>query len=191
MSETLLRELGQRIRARRLHRGLSQGRLAELAHLSPRFVSQIESGRGNISILRLHDLAQALETPLEELVRTDGGTRVIALIGLLGGRSWTSRLAWSLMVLFFTSLVLLLIMVIVYPNVVEPRIQDIQLDPLEYEGVEAVLVEKGNEIIGNVFDGYFGGMRNILLFMVIGSGVPLAGLIVWRRMILRRDTRTD
>jgi XRE family aerobic/anaerobic benzoate catabolism transcriptional regulator len=84
MSETLLRELGQRIRARRLHRGLSQGRLAELAHLSPRFVSQIESGRGNISILRLNELARVLEIPLEELVRTDGGSRVIALIGLRG-----------------------------------------------------------------------------------------------------------
>jgi len=89
MSESLLRELGQKIRTRRLHRGLSQDRLAKLSHLSPRFVSQVESGRGNISIMRLYELARALEMPLEELVRIDGGRRVIALIGLRGSGKTT------------------------------------------------------------------------------------------------------
>ncbi len=98
MSESLLRELGKRIRTQRLHRGLSQDRLADLAHLSPRFVSQVESGRGNISILRLNELARALEMPLAELVRTDGERRVIALVGLRGSGKTTigKRLARAL-----------------------------------------------------------------------------------------------
>lgn len=88
-SDSLLRELGHRVRARRLQRELSQERLAEIAGLSPRFLSQLESGRGNISIRRLHDLARALEVPLEELVRTDDDQRVIALIGLRGSGKTT------------------------------------------------------------------------------------------------------
>lgn len=85
--DRFLLELGQRLRARRLLRGWSQEHLARAAGLSLRFVSQIESGRGNVSILRLHELARALRTPLEELVRSDAPLErhpVVSLIGLRG-----------------------------------------------------------------------------------------------------------
>jgi len=98
-SENFLRELGHRIRTRRLHRGLSQERLARAAGLSPRFLSQLESGKGNISVARLYELAQALGAPLEELVKNvDGQRRVMALIGLRGAGKTTigKRLAKTL-----------------------------------------------------------------------------------------------
>ena len=81
-----MKELGQRIRGHRLREGLSQQRLAELAGLSTRYVSQLESGHGNISILRLHELTQALGVALHEVVRLedDARRRIIALIGLRG-----------------------------------------------------------------------------------------------------------
>ncbi len=68
-SEVFLKELGKRVRARRLLNGLSQRRLAELAGLSPRYVSQLESGHGNISIVRLYELTQALGVALHDMVR--------------------------------------------------------------------------------------------------------------------------
>jgi XRE family aerobic/anaerobic benzoate catabolism transcriptional regulator len=95
-SEDFLRELGHRIRARRLHQGLSQERLARAAGLSPRFLSQLEGGQGNISVARLFELSRALGTPIEELLKSDDGRRkVIALIGLRGAGKTTigTRLA--------------------------------------------------------------------------------------------------
>jgi len=80
----LLQELGKQIRGRRIRKGLSQQRLAELAGLSPRYLSQLESGQGNISILRLYELGRALGAPLHELVRLENHRHIIALVGLRG-----------------------------------------------------------------------------------------------------------
>lgn len=100
-----LKELGRRVRERRLEKGLSQEELAGRARLSPRFVSQVESGAGNISILRLFDLARALDARLDELVRwrEPAARRVIALIGLRGAGKSTlgRRAARSLKLPFF------------------------------------------------------------------------------------------
>lgn len=91
-SETFLKALGKKLRAHRLVNGLSQHRLAELAGLSPRYVSQLESGHGNISIVRLYDLAQALGVAVHEMVRLEDEPRMIALIGLRGaGKSTVGR----------------------------------------------------------------------------------------------------
>jgi len=79
-----LKVLGQRIRAHRLLMGWSQHRLAERAGLSPRYVSQLEAGHGNISILRLYELTRALGIALHDVVRVDDWPRTIALIGLRG-----------------------------------------------------------------------------------------------------------
>lgn len=93
--EMFLKGLGRKLRQLRLVNGLSQQRLAELAGLSPRYVSQLESGHGNISILRLYELTQALGTSLEDIVRLEElepRRRTIALIGLRGaGKSTIGR----------------------------------------------------------------------------------------------------
>lgn len=90
--EAFLVQLGRRVRSRRLERGLSQQRVAMMAGLSLRYLSQLETGRGNISILRLAELAKVLETPLEELVKVDRTLSAIALVGLRGaGKSTVGR----------------------------------------------------------------------------------------------------
>jgi XRE family aerobic/anaerobic benzoate catabolism transcriptional regulator len=82
--EVFLKRLGQKLRSLRLRNGLSQQRLAELGGLSPRYVSQLESGHGNISILRLYELTQALGVALDDVLRLEERPRTIALIGLRG-----------------------------------------------------------------------------------------------------------
>ena len=101
--DAFLRELGRQVRARRLLNGLSQHRLAQLAGISPRYVSQLESGHGNISILRLYEVTRALGVPLHEVVRLEGRRRIIALIGLRGAGKSTvgERLASRLSRPFF------------------------------------------------------------------------------------------
>jgi XRE family aerobic/anaerobic benzoate catabolism transcriptional regulator len=90
--EAFLTALGRNLRALRIARGLSQEELARLAHLSPRYVSQIEAGRGNVSILRLLDLTQALGAPIQEIFRVAGRHAIVALVGLRGaGKSTVGR----------------------------------------------------------------------------------------------------
>ncbi len=65
--------LGQRLRALRKQRGLSQERLGERSGLSGKFIGEVERGEKSISIDSLYHVSVALEIPLRELtdVRAD------------------------------------------------------------------------------------------------------------------------
>ncbi len=67
--ESLLHRIGARTRRRRGDLGLSIKVLAERAGMSPRFISDVEAGRGNIAVSRLDNLADALELSIVSLVR--------------------------------------------------------------------------------------------------------------------------
>ncbi len=87
-----LLRLGRQLRERRKLRGLSQKLLGELSGLSTRYISQIEAGRGNLSILRLLELTRALGVPLHEALQPDKWHPIVALIGLRGaGKSTVGR----------------------------------------------------------------------------------------------------
>jgi XRE family aerobic/anaerobic benzoate catabolism transcriptional regulator len=87
---SVLAVVAERVRAFRRARGLTQRELAERAELSPRFLAQVETGRGNISIERLAELAEALGVRAAELIESPtlasapGKPPVIALLGLRG-----------------------------------------------------------------------------------------------------------
>lgn len=89
MAETiespLLSALARRVRRLRESRGWSRATLAERSGLSVRYLARIESGDGNLSLVRLGSLAAALETSPEELIRPrPGRSGVIGLVGLRG-----------------------------------------------------------------------------------------------------------
>jgi XRE family transcriptional regulator, aerobic/anaerobic benzoate catabolism transcriptional regulator len=91
MADALLDALGRRARARRLEKGWTLRDVAERSGVSPRFLVELESGRGNISVRRLADVARALETTPAALLAEDDETppRVIALLGLRGAGKTT------------------------------------------------------------------------------------------------------
>jgi transcriptional regulator with XRE-family HTH domain len=60
--------LGIALRTLRVARGLSQERLAEVAGVHPRYVSDIERGRRNVGIVNLDRLAGALGVDLPTLM---------------------------------------------------------------------------------------------------------------------------
>ena len=64
-----LSALGERVRGLRALRGVTRKILRRDSGVSERYLAQLESGQGNISILLLRQLAKALDTPLETLVR--------------------------------------------------------------------------------------------------------------------------
>jgi XRE family aerobic/anaerobic benzoate catabolism transcriptional regulator len=69
----LLRNLGRTVRTLRNAQGLSRQELAQRAGLSARFIAQLESGQGNISVAKLDDLARALDVRLAGLLEGPGG----------------------------------------------------------------------------------------------------------------------
>jgi len=87
----VLRIVAGRVRVARRARKLTIRDLAERSGLSVRFLVHLESGRGNISIKRLAELAHALEMAPAELLRGDDDSqrRPIALLGLRGAGKTT------------------------------------------------------------------------------------------------------
>jgi XRE family aerobic/anaerobic benzoate catabolism transcriptional regulator len=104
VTDDLLTTLGGRVRSRRLELGLTIREAAERSGVSPRFLVQVESGRGNISVRRLADIGRALGMTPAALLSVPGapGGRVIALLGLRGAGKTTvgRRLARRLHVPF-------------------------------------------------------------------------------------------
>lgn len=86
LSSALLSTIGERLRARRRDRGLTQADLARRAGVSARFLVQLEGGTGNISVQRLAEVCQVLELPLSELFAGLGPAAPprVALVGLRG-----------------------------------------------------------------------------------------------------------
>jgi XRE family transcriptional regulator, aerobic/anaerobic benzoate catabolism transcriptional regulator len=85
--EEFLRAFGQRVRAERARRGMSRRLLAHHAGISERYITQLESGKGNISILLLRHVADALGLPLTRLVDEQEVTPELPLL-----RQFLSRL---------------------------------------------------------------------------------------------------
>ncbi len=85
----LLRRIGAALRSRRLAVRLTSEAAAKKAGLSRRFISMVESGAGNISLLNLAELCTALNVGLAEIVtesvgKAAGASRTIVLLGIRG-----------------------------------------------------------------------------------------------------------
>lgn len=78
--------LGRAVRTRRKERGLTIGALSKRAGVSERFLHELEAGRGNISVVRLCDVATALGTTASQLLRKSEPeqNKVVALLGMRG-----------------------------------------------------------------------------------------------------------
>ena len=66
--EKLIKIVGKRIRDIRKEKKISQEKLAELASLSSSYISDIENGKVNASIVSYYQIAEALNMPLSTLV---------------------------------------------------------------------------------------------------------------------------
>lgn len=69
--------LGQRLRALRKQRGLSQERLGQRSGLSGKFIGEVERGEKSISMDSLYHVAVALEVPLRHLTDVRPGPRAV------------------------------------------------------------------------------------------------------------------
>src|SRR4051812_3665665 len=65
-----LEQLGQRVRTMRALRGMSRKVLAKVSGISERYIAQLESGKGNVSIVLLRRVSNAMGAHLEDLIPT-------------------------------------------------------------------------------------------------------------------------
>jgi XRE family transcriptional regulator, aerobic/anaerobic benzoate catabolism transcriptional regulator len=63
-----LEQLGQRVRNMRALRGMSRKVLAKVSGISERYIAQLEAGRGNVSIVLLRRVSNAMGAHLEDLI---------------------------------------------------------------------------------------------------------------------------
>jgi XRE family aerobic/anaerobic benzoate catabolism transcriptional regulator len=68
-----LARLGQRVRQSRAVRGMSRKVLARESDISERYIAQLESGEGNVSIILLRRVAAATGCALEDMIADSGG----------------------------------------------------------------------------------------------------------------------
>ncbi len=67
--EEILAALGSAVAAKRRARGLSQDALSAKSALNRTYISQVERGLRNVSLVNLTRIAQALEIEVAELLR--------------------------------------------------------------------------------------------------------------------------
>jgi XRE family aerobic/anaerobic benzoate catabolism transcriptional regulator len=65
-----LEQLGQRVRTMRALRGMSRKVLAKVSGISERYIAQLESGKGNVSIVLLRRVSAAMGAHVEDLIPT-------------------------------------------------------------------------------------------------------------------------
>src|SRR4029078_3040407 len=63
-----LEQLAQRVRNMRALRAMSRKVLAKVSGISERYIAQLESGKGNVSIVLLRRVSNAMGAHLEELI---------------------------------------------------------------------------------------------------------------------------
>ena len=85
----VLQALGERVRQLRARRGLTRRSLAHAADVSERHLANLEYGTGNVSIMVLHQIAQALQCSVAELLGdvTASSAEWLLIRELLEGRS--------------------------------------------------------------------------------------------------------
>ena len=68
-SEDVLRRFGQHLRKIRNNKNLSQEKLAHIADLDRTYISGVERGIRNISLINIYKLAKALDITASELLQ--------------------------------------------------------------------------------------------------------------------------
>lgn len=67
----ILKQFGRNVKAERIRKGYSQESFAEKANLGREYISKIERGQANMSIKKIVNLANFLESDLKDILRFD------------------------------------------------------------------------------------------------------------------------
>jgi transcriptional regulator with XRE-family HTH domain len=66
-----LKHFGDKVRELRIKKGMSQEQLAEVSGLHRTYISSLELGKRNVSLINIHAIAKALGVSPDKLLRTE------------------------------------------------------------------------------------------------------------------------
>ena len=66
--ESLLKKFGKNVKIERIRKDLTQEHLAEKMNVTQKYISIIEGGKANMSLVKILELSQFLETDIENLL---------------------------------------------------------------------------------------------------------------------------
>ncbi|MBE7709996.1 MAG: helix-turn-helix transcriptional regulator [Cyanobacteria bacterium SIG32] len=66
--EMLLKQFGKNVKIERIRKDLTQEQLAEIMGVSQNFVSNIESGKQNMSLAKVLELSKSIGTDIKNLL---------------------------------------------------------------------------------------------------------------------------
>ena len=66
--ESLLKKFGKNVKIERIRKDLTQEHLAEKMNVSQKYISIIVGGKANMSLVKILELSQFLETDIENLL---------------------------------------------------------------------------------------------------------------------------
>ena len=75
--ETIMQQVGTKLRDLRKQNGLTQQELADRAELTKGFISQLENGQVTPSLVTLWDLIECLGTTPSDFFKTDGAEKIV------------------------------------------------------------------------------------------------------------------
>jgi len=67
--EIILKKFGKNVKIERIKKNLSQDDFAEILGVSPNYITRIETGRQNMSLAKIAELATALNVEMEDLLK--------------------------------------------------------------------------------------------------------------------------
>ncbi|MBI4281960.1 MAG: hypothetical protein HY672_00520 [Chloroflexi bacterium] len=128
---------------------------------------------------------------LRFLVYVLGGL-LLALIGILGGRHWWSRIAWAAATLGIAATIVFVASGPVYSSVVHGLMDNLRADVLQDmdSPTQLLAAEKGLDVAQMVLDDLVGGIRNSSLALLIVALVVLVAAFAWPRLVARRASPT-
>lgn len=65
----LLKKFGKNVKIERIKKDLTQEQLAEILDVSQNYIACVETGKQNMSLWKILELAQALNTNIENLIK--------------------------------------------------------------------------------------------------------------------------
>jgi len=97
-TDEFLSVVGQRVRQQRAEKSMSRKRLAEVSGVSERYLAQLESGQGNMSIALLRKVTSAIEMSMaslmsSEISETQSGSVEVNSISLAPAQNTTVKTA--------------------------------------------------------------------------------------------------
>lgn len=139
---------------------------------------KISEGGGDISnIDRARDIINTVRTWLWVLWLVP--LILLLCTGLLIARSLKGKLLWFLGLLFVIFLIFYIASGVGYSHFAKPEIQKILPNPADYKGVEAIMIDKVDEVANNVLSSFVSGIQSMALYTMIGSGVVFLGISAW------------